>query len=181
MICRHPIKIKDGIYMDKKLTPDEKPLWITPNFSEEDALLKVEKLQKGLRAISVLPIGFPYALFHFSWNFKNLYSNYTEYLFCLVDRCRGVSASLEAAPLTSAPASVFCPAAFFELSDLEKIAKRQAMQVQRGRLRRRHDMQLIDQREILKPLWRIDAELPGYENIALLVDGLSGGYYLLEE
>ncbi|WP_311945524.1 hypothetical protein [Halomonas piscis] len=55
------------------------------------------------------------------------------------------------------------------------------MQVQRGRLRRRGRMSLVDEREVLKPLWRLDAELPGYGNVTLLIDGLSGGYYLLED
>lgn len=166
--------------MSYQLPLVQAPSWLNPSFSQEDAVRRAEQLQSGLNILSVMPIGFPYALFQFSWEYRNWRTHYTESLFCLVDRCRGVSASLEAAPLAQAPDNIVCPPAYFDIPDLENAAKRQAMQVQRGRLRRRSDMRLIDQREILKPLWRIEAELPGYENIALLIDGLSGGYYLLE-
>ncbi|GAB2722528.1 hypothetical protein [Halomonas garicola] len=166
--------------MEFQLLLEKNPLWISPSFSQEEAVYCAEKLQKELSILSIKPVGFPYALFQFSWEYRNWSMHYTELLFCLVDRCHGVSASLEAAPLSQAPANIICPPALFDISTLEHTARRQAMQVQRGRLRRRSDMRLVDQKNILKPLWRIDAELPGYDKIKLLIDGLSGGYYLLE-
>lgn len=157
------------------------PPWLRPSFTRTDAVCRAEQLQPGLRVLSATPIGYPYALFQFAWERRGWRSQHTESLFCLVDRCQGISASLEAAPLTQAPENIICPPACFDVMALENVARRQAMQVQRGRLRRRGHMSLVDKREVLKPLWRIGAELPGYDNVTLLIDGLSGGYYLLED
>ncbi|MGM0987782.1 MAG: hypothetical protein ACQEXI_12470 [Pseudomonadota bacterium] len=137
-----------------------------------DATLKVQEISA---------VGFPYHLFTFRWEALRWRVARQEIMSCLVDRLQGISTTLESVEFGDAPRNSKLPSPLLDGEGLEHKARQQVLLVRRHRLKRRGTacLELISQQPVRKPLWRVEVDSKNNGIFELLLDGMTGGYYVM--
>ncbi|MDL4864275.1 hypothetical protein NPJ88_018235, partial [Halomonas elongata] len=130
--------------------------WLAARLPLDDVARRVAGIDSSLDAREVQAVGFPYLLFTFRWESRRWGRTRQELMSCLVDRCQGVSTTLERIEFGSPPASPVWLQPELDTPPLERKARQHVMQVRRHRLKRRaaSGLELVEQQWVRKPLWR---------------------------
>ena len=155
--------------------------WLKARLPLEGLERRLAMIDPGLRIVDIEPVGFPYLLFLYRWESRRWGTRRQELMSCLVDRCQGVSTTLEGVEFGDPLASATLPAPELETPPLERKARQHVMQVRRHRLKRRSaaELELARAQNIRKPLWRIHAQHGQHGELDLLIDAINGGYYVM--
>ncbi|MFM9270761.1 hypothetical protein ACJ7V3_10910 [Halomonas elongata] len=160
---------------------DTEEAWLAARLPLDDVERRVGGIDTSLEVREVQAVGFPYLLFTFRWESRRWKRTRQELMSCLVDRCQGVSTTLERIEFGSPPASPVLLKPELDTPPLERKARQHVMQVRRHRLKGRaaSGLELVEQQWVRKPLWRVAARHERYGDIELLLDGVTGGYYVM--
>ncbi|SHL32260.1 hypothetical protein [Halomonas caseinilytica] len=160
---------------------DTEEAWLSARLSLDDVARRIAGIDTALEARDVQAVGFPYLLFTFRWESRRWGRTRQELMSCLVDRCQGVSTTLERIEFGSPPASPVLLQPELDTPPLERKARQHVMQVRRHRLKRRaaSGLERVERQWVRKPLWRVAARHKRYGDIELLLDGVTGGYYVM--
>jgi len=160
---------------------EEKEAWLDARLPLERLEERVQQIDRGFLILDVNPIGFPYLLCSFGWDYRKFLHQRREVMHCCVDRCQGVSTTIETVMLGEALEGAYLPAPVLDDASLERHAKRHVMQSRRHGLKRRDSAKVIMEKalHLRKPLWKVSAHHPQYGDHSLLLDGVTGGYLFL--
>ncbi|NWN84057.1 MAG: hypothetical protein HLX48_13850 [Halomonas sp.] len=160
---------------------DGQEAWLKARLPLDGLERRVAGIDPNLTVDAVEPIGFPYLLCLYRWNTRRWGMDRQELMSCLVDRCQGVSTTLEGVEFGTPLDAATLPPPELDTSPLERKARQHVMQVRRHRLKRRSasGLELVRCQAVRKPLWRITARHARHDELDLLIDALNGGYYLL--
>ncbi|MDR5860897.1 hypothetical protein FZZ93_12050 [Halomonas eurihalina] len=160
---------------------DTEEAWLAARLPLDDVARRISGIDTTLDAREVQAVGFPYLLFTFRWESRRWGRTCQELMSCMVDRCQGVSTTLERIEFGSSPASPVLLQPALDTPPLERKARQHVMQVRRHRLKRRaaSGLELVASRRVRKPLWRVVARHQRHGDIELLLDGVTGGYYVM--
>ncbi|UYG08988.1 hypothetical protein [Halomonas sp. M4R1S46] len=155
--------------------------WLETRLPLEGLERRVMGIDPALGICGVQAIGFPYLLCLYRWETRRWGVRRQELMSCLVDRCQGVSTTLEGVEFGDPLASAVLPPPELDTPPLERKARHHVMQVCRHRLKRRSaaGLELVCCQSVRKPLWRVTGCHARHGELELLIDGLNGGYYLL--
>lgn len=159
---------------------NEEP-WLRARLPRDALARRLAGIAPALSLGEAQAIGFPYLLCLYRWEARRLGQRRQEWMSCLVDCCQGVSTTLEEVELGEPLAVADLPRAELDTPQLERKARQHVMQVRRHRLKRRsaQRLELVRCETVRKPLWRVTAHHAEHGELALLIDALNGGYYLL--
>ncbi|WP_027966149.1 hypothetical protein [Halomonas halocynthiae] len=158
-----------------------KEAWLEARLAKESVERRAVGIVAGLDIQSIAAVGFPYLLLEYCWEVRRWGRCRSERMACLVDRCQGVSTTLEGIAFGDALLSPLLPHAELEPEPLERKARQHVMQVRRHRLKRRSSsgLTLVSAQLVRKPLWRVVGNHGQHGELELLIDGVNGGYYLM--
>lgn len=155
--------------------------WLKARLPLQDLERRVSLIGAGLRMLDAEAVGFPYLLFLYRWETRRWGIPGHELMSCLVDRCQGVSTTLEGVEfgLPLVPATL--PVPELATAPLERKARQHVMQVRRHRLKRRgaNGLELMRCQYVRKPLWRVRGQHVQHGDLELLIDAINGGYYFM--
>lgn len=160
---------------------DDREAWLKARLPLDALERRVASIDAELTIDRVEPIGFPYLLCLYRWDTRRWGMSRQELMSCLVDRCQGVSTTVEGVEFGTPLNAATLPAPELETPPLERKARQHVMQVRRHRLKRRSasGLELMRCQTVRKPLWRVTAHHERHGGLNLLIDALNGGYYLL--
>lgn len=164
-----------------RLDPGAEEAWLKARLPRESVERRAVGVVSGFEVHSVVAVGFPYLLLEYCWEVRRWGQHRSERMGCLVDRCQGVSTTLEGIEFGDALPSPLLPDAALEVELLERKARQHVMQVRRHRLKRRSSsgLDLVSSQLVRKPLWRVFGSHDQHGELELLIDGINGGYYLM--
>lgn len=160
---------------------EEKEAWLDARLPLERLAERIQQIDKGFSIQDAIPIGFPYLLCSFGWEYRKFLQQRREVMHCCVDRCQGVSTTIEAVMLGEALEGAYLPAPMLDDASLERLAKRHIMQSRRHQLKRRDSAKVVIEKimHLRKPLWKVRADHPQLGEHSLLLDAVTGGHLFL--
>lgn len=155
--------------------------WLRARLPRDALARRLAGIDPDLRLGETRAIGFPYLVCLYRWEVRRFGQRRQEWMSCLVDRCQGVSTTFEGVEFGEPLAVADLPHAELDTPPLERKARQHVMQVRRHRLKRRSatGLELVRCETVRKPLWRVTAHHAKHGELALLVDALNGGYYVM--
>ncbi|MFG6137691.1 hypothetical protein [Halomonas sp. B23F22_10] len=162
-------------------TAGHKDAWLKARLPLEGLERRVMGIEPALSIHAAQAVGFPYLLCLYRWETRRLGMRRQELMSCLVDRCQGVSTTLEDVEFGDPLASAALPSPELDTPPLERKARHHVMQVRRHRLKRRGAtrLELVRCQAVRKPLWLVTGHHAQHGELELLIDGINGGYYLM--
>ncbi|NYS61214.1 hypothetical protein [Vreelandella salicampi] len=159
----------------------EEEVWLEARLAQDDVNKRVAMINRAFQMTRLQAVGFPYLVVAFCWHWRRFGILRHGLLHCAVDRCQGTSITMEQLPLGAPIADAELVQPRLDTGLLHQKAYRHVTQARRHHLKQRQatSLHVSSARLIRKPLWKVDVSHAKYGEMALLLDGLTGGYYVM--